>query len=477
MTRINKYGWLLALAVLFSTSVATASGFFVARFGGEHGHPTTDSLTSMYYNPAGLSLGTGTRLYLDGNFAWRSFTYERPREAIDHILDPGENAPGTPERGIDANSGTASLNNKLASPFIGVASDFGIKGLGVGLSLYAPFGGSSVYDKQDAVEGFPGAIDGPQRWWAIEGTIKSVYITGTAAYHIPDLRLSMGLSVNLVKSTVYTARARNASGRDDLTANDRGDLLEGRALLDVEANEPSIGVGVIWEPVEKLWLGLSWQSAPNFGDSELDGNARLVIGNGDETQPKVKFFQSLPDVFHFGARWRSSEKLELRLFGNYVRWSKFVEQCALDLASPETCDGNPLIMAPRDLEDGFAVRTGSSYWASDNLELVLGAGYDSNSAPDKTVEPALYDTDKYTVSAGARFEMLDDAMAIALTYTQVIYVDRDIEPRGLIESDRASITETNIDQYGFRQGQRQPDSAGKYSQAIGFLNLNVEYTF
>ncbi len=473
MKRPIRIGWFLGLAVFLWTTVAAASGFFVARFGGEHGHPTTDNLTSMYYNPAGLSLGTGTRLYLDGNFAWRTFQYERPVEAIDHILEEGENAPGTPAGAVGANSGTASLNNKLASPFIGVASDFGVKGLGVGLSLFAPFGGSSVYDKQDAIEGFPGAQDGPQRWWAIEGTIKSVYITGTAAYHIPDIRLSLGLSVNMVKSEVFTARARNASGHDHLSANDRGDLLEGRALLDVAGTELSVGLGVIWEPVEKLWFGLSWQSAPNFGESELEGNARLVIGNGDETQPKVKFFQSLPDVLHFGTRWRSSDKLELRLFGNYIRWSKFTEQCALDLDSPETCEGNPLFLAPREWEDGFAIRAGASYWLNDDVELVAGGGFDTNSVPDRTLEPALFDTDKFTASAGARLEFMDDALALGLTYTQVIYTERDVKPRGRTED----MNETDIDQFGFRQGQRQPDSSGVYTQAIGVLNINLEYNF
>ena len=62
------------------TSDILASGFYVARFGGEHGHPTTDNLSAIYYNPAGLSLGAGTRLTIDANLAWRAGSYERPEE-------------------------------------------------------------------------------------------------------------------------------------------------------------------------------------------------------------------------------------------------------------------------------------------------------------------------------------------------------------------------------------------------------------
>ncbi len=469
----------LALVNLTWLGLAQASGFFVARFGGEHGHATTDNLTSMYYNPAGLSLGTGTRLYLDGNFAWRHFSYERPAETIDHILDEGEQAPGTPERAIAANSGTGKLENYLASPFIGVASDFGIPGLGVGLSLYAPFGGSSSFDKVNEVEGFPGSVDGPQRWWAIEGTIKSIYITGTVAYYVPQLRLAFGLSLNMVKSTVHTARARNADGKDHLAANDDGDLLEGRAMINVEGTEPSLGVGVIWEPiVDQLFLGVSFQTAPNFGESKLTGKAKLVLGYTDPTNPDVTFYQRMPEVIQFGARWLEKDHYEVRFHGNYILWSALKEQCALDDASPETCDGNPLFMAPRFWSDGYALRLGGSYWVTPGVELLGGGGYDSNAAPDKTVEPALYDTDKFTASLGAKMSIIKDSLALAMTYTQVFYMERDIEPRGRVEVPGNPTQEhTDIDQFGFRQGQRQPDSSGVYNQSIGVLNVNVEYTF
>ena len=42
------------LGVLSVSSTASASGFATARFGGEHGHPTTDNPTALYYNPAGI---------------------------------------------------------------------------------------------------------------------------------------------------------------------------------------------------------------------------------------------------------------------------------------------------------------------------------------------------------------------------------------------------------------------------------------
>ena len=73
-------------------------------------------------------------------------------------------------------------------------------------------------------------------------------------------------------------------------------------------------------------------------------------------------------------------------------------------------------------------RLSGSYWFSSAVEVMLGAGYDENAVPDSTLEPALIDMDKVTASLGARFKMLDDSLALAATFTQVVYFTRDINP-------------------------------------------------
>ncbi len=198
-----KRSWVAvaALATLFAAE-ASASGFLVARFGGEHGHPTTSNATAMYYNPAGLALGSGTGVFLDGSLAWRVMEYDRDPGAVDNPLEPGDTGSGTPNtaEGLEANAGKGTLTNILGSPFLGITSDFGVEGLGLGLGFYVPFGGSSVYDQGDHDPAFPGAEDGAQRWWVVQGTIRSLYFTAAGAYHIPAANLSIGLSLNAVRS-------------------------------------------------------------------------------------------------------------------------------------------------------------------------------------------------------------------------------------------------------------------------------------
>ena len=73
MKRLRRLTAALVLALLVPafTTPALAGGFLVARFGAEDANPTTDSPVALYFNPAGLALRGGTRLYAEGLFAYR----------------------------------------------------------------------------------------------------------------------------------------------------------------------------------------------------------------------------------------------------------------------------------------------------------------------------------------------------------------------------------------------------------------------
>ncbi|MFO0749949.1 MAG: outer membrane protein transport protein [Myxococcota bacterium] len=483
-----RTAWLgAALALVAPASVAHASGLLVARFGGEWGNPMTDHLAALYYNPAGLALLDGTQLQLDGSFALRSFTYDRDPGAIDNIItgDPSVGA-GTPDgEGVAANSGKASLTNFLVTPFFAVGSDFGIPGFGAALGLYVPIGGQTVFDKADASNTFPGAVDGPARWWTIEGTARSIYGSAAAAYRIPSLRLSIGVALDLVYSQIDNVQARNTDGTDHLVVN--GNLQEGRVRIDVSSIDVGLGVGLMYEPIENLFVGLSYRSQPNFGEQRLTGDTQLLLGGGpaaDDLSTPSEVRQQMPDVVRFGVRYTQPKAWEVRVFGDWARWSVLDKQCVLNATvADRSCKGDfppgKILIIPRAWHDGWEVRAGGSYWLSPGAELAFGAGYDSNAVPDKAIEPAFYDTEKMTLSLGLRLD-LTDALNLEATYTQVIYFDRTVAPRGRVPVDAADphgATKTDLSGTGFPESWRVPDSAGTYRQAIGLLEVGLTYKF
>lgn len=479
------FATLFALTSTLAATSARPSGLLVARFGGEWGHPTTDHLAALYYNPAGLSLLDGTRLTLTGTMALRFFTFDRDQGAIDNILvDPGAGT-GTPAGdGVAANSGEASLTNFIATPFFAVGSDFGVEGFGAALGLYVPIGGQTIFDEAEASDTYPGAVDSPARWWSIEGTARSIYGSAAVAYRVEPLRLSIGLALDLVYTETDNIQARNADGTDHLVSNGR--LVEGRVLVDVSAIDLGLGVGLLWEPIDHLFVGLSYRSQPGFGEQRLEGEATLALGGGplgDDLVTPAILSQEMPDIVRFGVRYTVPKKWEARLFGNWARWSVLDKQCVMsaEVDNP-TCTGTPpigkILALPRDWHDAFEIRAGGSYWLSDGLELTFGAGYDSTSIPDKTIEPAFYDADKLTLSVGVGADLVG-GLRLEATFTHVLYFDRDVEPRGRVPvdpEDPEGPTISNLEGV-YPEQLRTPDAAGLYQQQISVLEVGLSYTF
>jgi len=446
--RLGLVGGAILFGVLALPRDAGASGISVARFGGEHGHPTTTNATAIFYNPAGIGMSDGIHLFVDGTFAWRTVSYE-------HKINP--TAPGEDGSVPGANDGEGKLFNILASPMIGATAKFGDIGLGAG--FYTPYGGQSIWDKNDKFENdpnFAGPYDGVQRWYVMEGIIRSSFITLAGAYHVKPARLSIGLSGNLILSTVDTIRGKGASGGTALNE-------EGRAHLKVTGTDWSLGAGVLYEAIEnELWVGASYQSRPNLtGMNKLDGEQTTALPPNvaqDSVEP-VELEHELPDVYRLGGRFRPAEDLELRLFGDYTRWS------VLKVHRLQNTDNKSYLLDQRrDWKDTFGVRAGASKWLSKPVEVFGGAGFSSNAVPDKTLEPALPDWDAISVSAGGRFELVDKLFG-AVSYTQLIYLPRD-------NANKSELTRQSP-----VGAPRNPDAGGKYKQSVGVVNINIDFAF
>lgn len=494
LRKTGMFSNLVLLVVVFGfmgSTTALAAGIAVARFGGEHGHPTTDNVTSIYYNPAGLVLNRGTHLFIDGTFATRSVTFLRPASAIGaYTLPDGTQEYLLSDGAEAANSGEATLSNMAAVPFMGLSSDFGTDWMAAGLAFYAPFGGSSSWDKNTELEGnemYPGAVDGSQRWFSIDGTIRSLYLTAATAFQIEAADLSLGFSVSGIKSDINTVRARNAEGDDQLVASpDDMTLKEGRAHVNAQGMQVGFGLGAIWQPLpDKLWFGFSYTSKPNVsGGMELDGELTTVFGvQKDAETTDVTVTQDMPDIYRFGARLRPTEKLELRMFADYTRWSALEAQCILTKGSEQECTFSgvedaltnpqgvtstsaqpPNQAVGRFWQDSYGVRLGGSYWFTDNVETYLGGGYDSSAVPVEMVDPALFDMDKISASIGTRWQALE-SFGLALTYTHVFYFEVDTDGQGI------------ADEFSEASKLKQPSNEGVYNQSVNVLNFYTDISF
>lgn len=490
----------LALGLGLWSNTAEASGISTARFGGEHGHPTTQNPSAIYYNPGAIALSEGTHIMVDGLIALRKVTYNRPASAV----SPQNGVDGLPNYSLDefdgANNGTASLFNVAGAPFIGVTSDFGTDLVYGGVAAYVPFGGGATWRKNDAFADSqlaPGAVDGVQRWYAIDGSIRSFYITGALAFKIKPAKLTIGFSGSAIYTSFDTIRARNADGTDNLVTGSPGSfqLKEGRSWLEASGWQGGFAVGLTAEPIDNvLWIGASYTSQPNVaGGMELQGTLTNIFTTsaGPDTTDIV-LTQKFPDIVRLGFRVRPIPKLELRVFADYTRWSVMDKQCVMKAAEPDRrCEfenadkalSNPeefgaditptdpdvrdntvgvVQHLPRYWKDAGGVRVGVGYWFIPRLETYVGLGYDSSAVPIETVDPALFDMDKISVSLGALWQA-HKHVAIGATVAQIIYFPVDTKGRNVLNK--------------FQSPTRQASADGIYKQWMTVGNLYLDISF
>lgn len=496
----SRYWPALAGAAALCTTLgivgdANASGIAAARFGGEHGHPTTNNNTAIYYNPAGLALSKGTHIFIDTTTALRWASYERPAAGPNDVgagTTPVQNSQSSLELAPGSNDGRASLFNAILAPYVGVNSDFGTDFINAGAALYFPFGGSAVWDRNSTYEGseqFPGAVDGQQRWYSIDGTIRSMYVTGAVAFNIKQIGLAIGISGSAIRSEVSTIRARNADGTDDLVdvAEDGStSLKEGRSQIDVNGWQGGFGIGLIYDVAKlgKYFLGASYTSQPNIsGGMTLTGELNNVFVTGPVAKSQVELQQTLPEIIRFGIRIRPTDKYEIRAFGDFTRWSVFNKQCVLDsdvegrncnfpgassaLDDPESYGASDEAAGvtqhlPRLWKNAGGVRVGASYWFVPEVEGFLGAGYDSSAVPVEMLDPALMDMNKISLSLGARWQIIRH-LALSFTATELIFFETSTGGKSALNK--------------FQAPTKQPSGDGVYNQFFQLFNIYADISF
>ncbi|HEY0134177.1 MAG TPA: outer membrane protein transport protein, partial [Nannocystis sp.] len=255
------------------------------------------------------------------------------------------------------------------------------------------------------------------------------------------------------------------------------------------------GIGAIWNWQQRLWIGASYTSQPNVvGGMTLKGTLNNALATSAVESPGAELTQTFPDIIRLGFRVRPSDKFELRLFGDYTRWSVFDKQCVLNASNPDRkCDfpgadtalskpeefgkdvpdpddGGPktsptagvIQHLPRFWKDAGGVRLGASYWFVPQLEAYAGLGFDSSAVRPATLDAALMDMNKMSASIGARWQIIRQ-FALALTITDIAYFKVDTRGKSILNK--------------FQPPTRQPKADGVYKQNILLANLFVDVSF
>jgi long-chain fatty acid transport protein len=449
-----------AASVLFGSSVAGAAGFAAAEFGGVHGNVVTTDPTAIYFNPAGMALGGGTRFYLAGLAALRRGTWTHTKSAAE---------PSDPPGAEGADTGQARFSNLFGAPALALTT--WIDRVAVGAALYAPFGGSIHWDKNRRFENdatFSGAADGVQRWHIIDGSLSSLYVTVGAAMRFGPL--AIGATGNLIRSSVSNTFAKSFNPQQVVDPSS-----EGRAALDVSGFQASFGLGAMVEAIAgRLWFGASYQAQPGLGQMKLDGTLSLSMGADKAPPQNITFTQALPDIVRAGLRFRPIDgrhPLELRTYGELARWSRMGTQCVSTRGQPcavfpDGSDATPrqttIENRRRYWKDTYRADVAASYWVTEGVEIIADLGFETAATPDATLEPSLNDAQNFRIALGGRVA-LPYRVFLGATATTLQYATRD-------NTGKSTLSDAQFPT-------RRPDGGGQYQLSMAILQISLEKQF
>ncbi len=385
---------LLLFAVLPSALAASLDNL---EIGGPWGSPTATDGSAAWWNPGAVAAGKGTRLLLEGAPTFATIGFDR--------ADPA--------------GGEDKLSLVGAVPFVGLATDAGVKGLGLSLTLAVPFvrGGNEVTEP------------GPGSHHLRQGMVQGIYLMAGGGWNFFD-RVSVGAMGGVLRSS-WKARVDNDTMvllSDAITAmgEDAGytdDLLESpdyAATLDFDNLTDTRFVwsaGIRAQPIDRLSIGLAWIAGAAV---ENTGRTTIAFGCPPQSDTTGRFGAesygicdvtmtadamvgyTLPSRLHGGIGVELTPAVHLEVMAGWVRWSQFKDYKIVisgvdtynELSKPETADlvNQTRLWARENHDSGWGAIDvkGRVSWVTLGGRVL----YDLAAVPDKAMSLNNYDANE-----------------------------------------------------------------------------------
>jgi len=308
-----------------------------------------DDLSAVHYNPAGMTLLSGTRMQATGT--WVAVN-------LDYKGDSGQSENGRLKgQTIPAGFITHQINDSLWA----------------GLGLTVPYGMGTEYG-----EGWEGKSRGT------ESMILTFDINPNLAWKVNDM-LSVGGGISL-----QYAKAELGMGMGPMQANVKGDSWAW-----------GWNVGLMFQPVETVRLGLAYRShiAHNAeGHTDVKGLQNLT----SDMKVRIK----TPDTVTLSATWEATDALRLSGTARWSKWSNFRSLNVQNLDLAGTKLGTTVV--ENNWDDTWFFSVGADYKLNGQWTVRGGVAYDQGPVENQYRMAVIPDTDRVWFSGGASYKYTDN---------------------------------------------------------------------
>jgi long-subunit fatty acid transport protein len=446
---------LAALALVSLASSARAGGFEIPDNGtealGRGGAFTAkaDDGTALQYNIAGFAQQRGTRLLLNSNLWFNTYSFRRAGTYPDDPSNTFTPWGGTRFPRVSDEGGA------FFAPFVAASTDFGyFERWTFAIGAYGP---SSIGNRT-----FPASLGfapNPARYDVVENHPLVMFATAAAAVRaLPWLDLGLALHyvhADLhVSSTTFSDAVARGTGPGQC-ANVEYQPCDARATLDTTGGAVTASFGAMARPLRGLAIGANVRGPVTL---ETTGDVttlepRITPNAGFQPSPAT-FLVRLPTVVRAGVRYgfleriedgaapegREFERADVEVNGTYEAWGS-AQDDGLRVTIPAIAAQNPPpgvhltnidFITPHRYRDTYSLRVGGAYNIPirDHV-LTLRAGmYHDSSASDPQYTRLDFDTLAKTAgTAGVGFTV--GAFVFNVAYAEIFGASRTVNGGGL----------------------------------------------
>ena len=317
-----------------------------------------DDLSAVHYNPAGMTLLSGTRMQATGTWVAVNLDYEsRDGSVTENGRLKGQTIP--------AGFITHQINDSLWA----------------GLGLTVPYGMGTEFD-----ENWGGMDRGT------ESMILTFDINPNLAWKVND-KLSVGGGISL-----QYAKAELGMGMDQMQANVKGDSWAW-----------GWNVGLMFQPVETVRVGLAYRSHIAHN---ADGHTTLDINGMRSLTSDMKVRIKTPDTVTLSATWEATDALRLSGTARWSKWSNF-KSLSLDNSGFGSAPALDQIAAAHSTitnnwDDTWFFSVGADYKLNGQWTVRGGVAYDQGPVENQYRMAVIPDTDRVWFSGGASYKYTDN---------------------------------------------------------------------
>jgi len=384
---------LVAMAIMFSSSMVFASGFSIY----EHGAKATamggafiaqaNDVTGVFYNPAGITSLNGVQLGLGVTIIQPQFSFAGPVPLSSAETDAKKNT-FTPVHFYT----TYKINDDMSA----------------GFGFYTLFGLGSEWPK-----GWAG------RQLATTSEVQTFFLNPVFAYKVTN-ELSVAVGFSVVIATVSLERDVPMAP----TPLYAGSKLKG------DATGYTFNLGLQYKVTDALTVGgvfrgnttLKFEDGdvtfniPSTGDPGTDALFKAALPNTKGTSEI-----ELPNLMGVGVSYQFTDNLVAEFDWMQIGWSSYDE---LKVTYDAPVGGQTESVAERNYENSYSLRFGLEYMVNEQFALRAGYLRDNKAVPDKNVEPSLPEGDRNLYSLGVGYTM--DNLTIDAYFMLLQQDDREI---------------------------------------------------